>query len=68
MGGWWGEKGEREEVVVHSVVLPLRITTIGAATGPCAPSLAELYPCLVVKKKAHLISQLGFLSVVNPIS
>lgn len=65
MGGWQEGKGEREEVVVGSVVLPLTITEIRAAMGPCALSIAELGPCLVVKKKAYLVSQLGFLSVVN---
>lgn len=54
---------ERRKGGSNAVVLPLRITAIRAATGLCALSIAELGPCLVVKKKAHIVSQLGFLSV-----
>lgn len=60
MGAWREGKEEREEVVVCSVVLPLRITAIRAATGPCGLSIAELGPCLAVRKKAHLFLSWDF--------
>lgn len=53
---WAGRESRREES--SSVVLPLMTMEIMAATGPRTFYIAELDPCLVVKKKTLLVTGL----------
>lgn len=52
------EDGRKRKGGNFSVVLPLMIIEIMAATGPCTFSIAELGPCPVVKKKTSLATGL----------
>lgn len=67
VGGWWEEKGEREEVV-SSVVLPLVTIQIIEITAPCTLFTAELLPCLVPKEKTPPSDYFDFFLVVSLIS
>lgn len=53
---WMGGRREGKEVVVSFVVLPFTVVYITAATVPCTLFIAELVPCLSVKKKTHLVT------------
>lgn len=50
---------EREGKQKGCVVLPLMIMETMAATEPCTFSTAELGPCLFVKKKSLLVTDLA---------